>query len=255
MTEWNAAGYSHIATLQEAMAAEVLALLNVTGEERVLDLGCGNGKVTADIATRVPEGYVVGLDASAEMIAFANEHFSHPNLRVETCDIRQLAYREEFDLVVSFNALHWIPDQETALRAIRSAMKPDGLAQLRLVPDGGRKSLEMVLEETRKSARWAPYYEGFHDPYLHLTPEQYAALAERNGLRVHDLHVGDKSWDFGSRAGFAAFGSVTFVEWSKRLPESERPTFVDDVLKRYAELVGDDHTFRFYQMDITLLRQ
>lgn len=255
MTEWNASGYSHIATLQEAMAAEVLALLNVRGDERVLDLGCGNGKVTAQIAARVPDGTVVGVDASAEMIAFAKEHFSRPNLRFETCDIRQIADREEFDLVVSFNALHWIPDQETALRAIRSAMKPRAMAQLRLVPDGERKSLEMVLEETRKAEPWVKYYERFSDPYLHLTPEQYARLAERNGLCVRDLHVSDKAWDFGSRTEFEAFGAVTFVEWSKRLPESERPAFVDDVLRRYAEVAGDDHTFRFYQMDIVLERQ
>jgi trans-aconitate 2-methyltransferase len=252
MTEWNAVGYSRIATLQEAMATEVLALLKVRGDERVLDLGCGNGKVTAQIAARVPEGSVVGVDASTEMIAFATEHFHPPKLCFETCDIRQLVYREEFDLVVSFNALHWISNQEIALRAIRSAMKPDAIAQLRLVPDGERKSLEMVLEETRKSSRWGRYYEGFRDPYLHLTPDEYAALAERNGLHVSNLQVGDKSWDFGSRAGFEAFGAVTFVEWSKRVPESERPAFVEDVLQHYAEVVGDDHTFRFYQMDVEL---
>jgi trans-aconitate 2-methyltransferase len=255
MTEWNAAGYTHIAKLQEAMAAEVLALVEVNGKERVLDLGCGNGKVTAQIAARVPRGSVVGVDASAEMIAFATEHFARPNLRFETCDIRQLAYREEFDLVVSFNALHWIPDQTAALQAIRSAMTPDATAQLRLVPDGERKSLEMVLEDARKSARWATYYEGFRDPYLHLSPERYVALAEKSGLRVRDLGVSDNTWDFGSHAGFEAFGAVTFVEWSKRLPESEHPAFIDDVLERYAEVVGDDHTFRFYQMDITLERK
>ena len=255
MTEWNATGYTHIATLQEAMAAEVLSLLGLKGDERILDLGCGNGKVTAQIASRVPQGSVMGVDASAEMIAFATGHFSRPNLRFETRDIRQLACREEFDLVVSFNALHWIPQQDAALRAIRSAMKPHAAARLRLVPDGKRKSLEMVLEDTRKSARWAQYYEDFRDPYLHLTPEQYSALCERNGLRVTSLHVGDKSWDFGSRAAFEGFGAVTFVEWSKRVPESQRPAFVGDVLQRYAHVAGNDHTFCFYQMDISLVRQ
>ena len=162
MTEWNAPGYARIGGLQEAMAAEVLGLLELTGNERVLDLGCGNGKVTAEIAARVPDGLVVGVDASSEMIAFATTHFppdAHPNLRFEICDIRRLPFREEFDLVVSFNALHWLPDQEEALRAIRSAMKPDGLAQLRLVPDGERKSLETVIEETRKSQRWGVYFQ------------------------------------------------------------------------------------------------
>lgn len=257
MTEWNAPGYARIAGLQEAMAAEVLALLQLSGTERVLDLGCGNGKVTAEIAARVPEGSVVGVDASAEMIAFASEQFpaaAHPNLRFEAGDIRRLRFHEEFDLVVSFNALHWIPDQDTALRAIHCAMKPDAVAQLRLVPDGTRKSLETVIEETRKSPRWSGYFQDFRDPYLHLTPEQYAALAERNGFRVLRIHTADKAWDFKERSAFEASCMVTLIEWTKRLPEDERLEFVRDVLDRYEAITGKESIFRFYQVDVTLTR-
>ena len=261
MTEWNATEYARIAGLQEAMAAEVLALLKLRGDERVLDLGCGNGRITAEIAARLASGSVVGVDASTDMISFSASHYptaAHPNLRFEICDIRRIPFREEFDLVVSFNALHWIPDQDEALRAIRSALKADGIAQLRLVPDGERKSLETVIEETRKSERWAKYFQTFRDPYLHLTPEQYAALAERNGLHVAAVHVRDKAWDFKSDGGFAAFGSVTFIEWSKHIPESECPGFVKDVLQRYRREVclqpEEENTFKFYQMDITLTR-
>jgi trans-aconitate 2-methyltransferase len=261
MTEWNAPGYARIAALQEAMADEVLTLLELEGTERVLDLGCGNGKVTAAIGARVPGGEVVGIDSSADMIAFASSHFpaaSRPNLHFEAHDIRHLPFRDEFDLVVSFNALHWIPDQQKALVSICSAMKPEGHAQLRLVPAGKRKSLENVIEETRLSMRWIRYFQTFRDPYLHLTPDEYALLAEQNGLRVRRLHPSDKAWDFKSRAAFEAFGSVTFVEWTKFLPESERLAFVNDVLDRYqqvaAEHAGEENVFRFYQMDITLSR-
>lgn len=259
MTEWNAPGYARVAGLQEAMAAEVLSLLALTGTERVLDLGCGNGKITAEIAARVPEGTVVGVDASADMVAFATDHFgpsTRPNLRFQTGDIRRLPFQEEFDLVVSFNALHWIPEQDEALRAIRSALKSDGLAQLRLVPAGKRKSLENVIEDTRLSPSWTRYFQEFHDPYLHLTPEQYRDLAERNGLHVHRIYAEDKAWDFKSHAAFLAFGSVTFVEWTKFLPEHERLAFVTDVLNRYRSEVtdqaGEENMFKFYQMDITL---
>jgi trans-aconitate 2-methyltransferase len=256
MTEWNAAGYSSVAALQSAMAEEVLALLHLHGTERVLDLGCGNGKITAEIAARLPQGSILGIDASSDMIAFAREHFPASNAQFTTGDIRQVGFREEFDLIVSFNALHWIPDQDNALRSIRSAMKPDGMAQLRLVPRGERKSLENVLEETRLSAAWSSYFQEFRDPYLHLTPEQYAAAAERNGLLVRRLQVHDKAWDFKSREAFQAFGSVTFVEWTKLLPEDQKPAFVRDVLNRYKNEVcthpGEENVFKFYQMDIVL---
>ena len=72
MTEWDAAEYSRRSGLQEAMAQEVLALLDLKGSERVLDVGCGDGKITAEVATRVPRGEVLGVDASQEMITFAS---------------------------------------------------------------------------------------------------------------------------------------------------------------------------------------
>ena len=245
--------------LQEAMAAEVVSLLDLKGTERVLDVGCGNGKVTAEIASRVPHGTVLGIDSSAEMVAFAMSHFGRSvstNLRFEIADARHMTFRDEFDLVVSFNALHWIKEQDQALRSIRTAIKSNGAAQLRLVPAGKRKSLENVIEEARLSSRWVRYFRGFDDPYLHLTPEQYGAFAERNGLRILRIHTEAKAWDFKSRSAFLAFGSVTFVEWTQFIPEVERLAFVADVLDRYqmvaADEPGEENTFKFYQMDITL---
>jgi trans-aconitate 2-methyltransferase len=257
MTEWNASEYARISSLQAAMAEEVLSLLDLKGTERILDVGCGNGKTTAEIAARVPQGGIVGVDASADMIAFAAAHGAlHPNLQFAVADARRLPYQHVFDLVVSFNALHWIPEQDQALRSIRSAIKQGGLAQLRMVPKGQRKSLENVIEETRLSPRWSGYFQSFRDPYLHLTPEQYGDLAERNGFEIRHTQVQAKAWDFQSRSVFLTFGGVTFVEWTQHLPESERLAFATDVLDRYQQVAtdapGEENFFRFYQMDITL---
>jgi trans-aconitate 2-methyltransferase len=263
MTEWDARDYARISGLQQAMAKEVLSLLSLRGSEQVLDVGCGNGHITAEIAERVPQGSVIGVDPSSEMIAFANHHFctaGRSNLRFQVADACRLPFRDEFDLVVSFNALHWIPEpkQEEALRSLCAAMKPEALGHLRLVPAGKRKSLENVIEETRLSSRWSGYFQNVYDPYLHLTPEQYGALAERNGLRVLRLEMTDKAWDFGSRAAFQAFAAVTFVEWTQHLPDLERSAFVNDVLDRYRIVAedrpGEENTFKFYQMDVTLAR-
>jgi trans-aconitate 2-methyltransferase len=263
MTEWNASEYARISALQAAMAEEALALLELRGRELVLDIGCGNGRTTAAIAARVPLGQVIGVDASQEMIAFASSHFGstagpegQPNLRFEVADARRLPFRDEFDLVVSFNTLHWVPEQDAALRSVRAALKSTGAAQLRLVPRGERKSLEYVLEETRLSSRWADYFKDFRDPYLRLTPDEYRALAEQNGLQVLCTRTASKEWDFHSRAAFFAFGSVTFVEWTRLLPEAERPAFITDVLDRYRLIAcdrpGEENIFKFYQMDISV---
>ncbi len=257
MTEWNASEYARISTLQAAMAEEVLALLDLKGNERVLDVGCGNGKTTAEIAARVPQGEVVGVDPSADMIAFAAAHTAlHANLQFAVADARQLPYQHEFDLVVSFNALHWVPEQGHALRSIRAVLKDGGVALLRMVSKGQRKSLEDVLDETRLSSRWSRYFEGLRAPYLHLTPEQYGELAMECGFAVRRIRVEAKAWDFQSRAAFLAFAGVTFVEWTQHLPEPDRLDFAIDGLDRYRKVAcdapGEENFFRFYQMDITL---
>src|SRR5262249_30655253 len=106
MTEWNAAEYARRSSLQETMAQDVLALLELDRSARILDVGCGDGKITAQIAERAHKGTVVGVDPSHEMINFAAAHFgSVSNLRFQVADARHLPFQKEFDLVVSFNAL------------------------------------------------------------------------------------------------------------------------------------------------------
>src|SRR3989454_2210056 len=260
MTEWDAAEYYRRSSLQEAMAQEVLALLDLKGSERILDVGCGDGKITAEIASRVPRGSVVGVDPSGDMISFAQSHFgpaTRSNLRFLVADARSLPFQNEFDLVVSFNALHWIPEQQTALSSIRSTLVSGGKGQLRMVSKGARKSLENVAEETRRTSRWNAYFQDFDDPYLHLTPEEYAAMAERSGFRILSVSSKDHAWDFGSRMAFAGFCAVGCVAWTSRLPAAERTDFINDVLDRYQAAanhdIGEENTFKFYQMDIGLL--
>jgi trans-aconitate methyltransferase len=259
MTEWNASGYDRISALQAAMAEEALSLLDFRGTESVLDIGCGNGRITSEIAARVPRGRVVGVDASAKMIAFATEHagsLQFSNLEFAVADARHLAFSQEFDRVVSFNALHWVPEQARALESIRAAIRPSGVAQLRMVSKGSRKSLEHVIEDTRQSPRWKQYFQGFRTPYLHLSPEEYAAVAKQHGLTMLHSRIADKAWDFQSRVAFVSFGSVTFVEWTQHLPEAAHHEFINDVLDRYQKIActrpEEENYFRFYQMDITL---
>jgi len=122
---------------------------------------------------------------------------------------------------------------------------------------GTRKSIETVLEETRNSPKWSKYFCEFRDPYLRLTQEEYCSVAQKSGFRLERVQTESKTWDFGTRAEFLAFSSVTMVEWTKRLPESLRPLFITDVLDRYqavaAENPGEENTFKFYQMEVELM--
>src|SRR5262245_30114843 len=259
MTEWDANEYSRQSSLQQAMAGEVLALLDLQGTERVLDVGCGDGQITAEVAARVPHGSVLGVDPSRDMIAFASSHFgppSRPNLRFAEADVRTLPFHDEFDRVVSFNALHWVPEQGAALRSIRAALVNGGQALLRFVPEGRRQCLEGVIEDVRHSARWAGYFTGFQKPYAHFPPEEYGDLASRSGFRVLRMGLEDRAWDFRTREAFVAFGRATFVEWTRYLPEGDWPAFISEVLDRYRTVAADGpqeaNTFKFYQLEVVL---
>ncbi len=255
MAEWNASGYQAVSSLQETMANEQLTRVTLGTHDRVLDIGCGNGKITAAIADRIPEGTVLGVDPSQNMVDFAREHYGssmHPNLRFEIGDARNLPYCQEFDRIVSFNAVHWVPEQAAVLHSVRAALKPGGQALLRFVPDGTRKCLEDVIEDVCRSPQWAHYFAARQRPYAHPLPDAYRALAEQNGLTVLRIEVEDKSWDFGTRQGFFDFCNVTFAEWTRYLPESEWPTFITDVLDRYEPIATKDSVFKFYQMEVVL---
>jgi trans-aconitate methyltransferase len=259
MAEWNASEYSQQSSLQAAMAAEQLGRFLLQGNERVLDVGCGDGKITAEIAKRLPRGSVLGVDPSRNMIEFANQNYGLPalqNLRFEVADARHLPYRREFDRVVSFNALHWVPEQALALRSIHNALEESGLALLRFVPEGERKSLEDVIEDVRRSTRWASNFTNFQKPYAHFSPEDYQQLATQNGFEVIRTEVEDRAWDFKTRKGFIAFARATFVEWTQHIPEGNGLAFVTEVLDRYQDVAASNsqeaNTFKFYQLEVVL---
>ena len=260
MAEWNAPEYSRINSLQEWMGDEQLKRVDLNGSERVLDVGCGDGKITSKIAARLPQGSIVGVDPSHSMIAYAAEHYGPPhfaNARFEVGDARLLGFSGEFDLVVSFNALHWVLDQQAALSSIRAALKPGGRALLRMVSKGDRQSIEAIVDETRGEPRWASYFTGFRAPFVHFTPDEYAALAARSGLAVKEIRVEDRAWDFQTRDAFAAWSRAGFIAWLSKLPEKDWPTFLNESLDHYYAVAGNapgEHVFKFYQMQATMLR-
>ena len=93
--KWNAADYAANSAAQQIWAGELIAQLQLRGDERILDVGCGDGKVTAELARAVPKGLVTGIDASPEMICFARKTFppgKHPNLKFQVMDAREISF-------------------------------------------------------------------------------------------------------------------------------------------------------------------
>src|SRR5215510_13747007 len=104
--EWNAASYDRVSDPQLAMARDVIDRLDLRGDERVLDAGCGTGRVTEELLSRLPDGQLVAVDGSAAMVQQLKRRLGD---RVDAfaCDLLDLALDEPVDAVLSTATFHW----------------------------------------------------------------------------------------------------------------------------------------------------
>ena len=245
LTDWDGASYRRVNTLQRWLAGRALETVDLDGVTSLLDVGCGDGRVTQSLAELIPAGRCVGIDPSPGMIAVAP---SSPGLRFEVGAVETMTFRDDFDMVVSFNALHWVRAQRDALSRIAAALHSGGRAVLVFVCGAERPSVEDVAMAVSSSPRWRPSFAGFTAPYVHPDPVQWQADAESVGLSVTDRRVDDLSWDFGSRDAFAAWCAVGFGGWTDGLRPEDGSAFVTDVVDAYAAETGSDQVFRFTQL-------
>ena len=131
--QWDGIKYQANSSLQYDLGSAVLEKFQFSGIESVLDLGCGDGKLTSLIAKKVPSGQVIGSDMSLSMIKIATQTYADiPNLSFTVKRIEDLAATEVVDVITSFSAFHLIPTQNwpAALSNIHRALKPGGKALL-----------------------------------------------------------------------------------------------------------------------------
>jgi len=257
MTEWSGEEYADISALQRAMADEAVGSLHLAGTERLLDVGCGDGHVTRRLAGMLPDGYVVGIDPSHGMLAEALRRGRRgPSGPVFVrADVRDLPFTENFDAAVSFNALHWVPQQRRALSQIASVVLPGARVVIQVVCAGERSSVESVAMTVCDRPHWAPRFAGFTAPFTHVDPAFFDQLASAVGFVVAALAVTDRQWDFGTRERFARWCSVGSAAWTDRLEVGDRSRFVEEMVSAYEAVSGRPGLFRFMQMRAELVRR
>lgn len=175
---WNTALYDGKNAFVWKHGRGVVELLAPQPGERILDLGCGTGHLTNQIASAGAE--VTGIDKSQSMIEEARRLY--PNLRFEIGDASNFHFDQSFDAVFSNAAIHWMKDQPGVARCVWNALKPAG----RFVAEFGGKGNISALRTALTEAVEAAGEKINSEPFARYYPSigEYATLLEAQGFRM-----------------------------------------------------------------------
>jgi trans-aconitate 2-methyltransferase len=173
--EFDAQRYQRASAHQQEWGRRLIAELNLRGDERILDVGSGDGSLTRQLAAAVPRGSVLGLDASAQMVEAA-QNLEGPNLRFVRMDILDAAYRDAFDVVFSSATLHWVKDHRRLLDVLYGAVRPGGVIRLSFAGDGNCSNLIAVLRELMAESEYRAAFDNFAWAWFMPSVEQYEQL-------------------------------------------------------------------------------
>jgi trans-aconitate methyltransferase len=197
LKQWNGEGYHHHSQIQFAWAQEMLKRISFRGDEHVLDIGCGDGKITANIAAQVPQGKIIGIDRSESMIAFAQRTYSasHKNLHFELRNATDLTYQSRFDLVFSCACLQWIKNQLAVLEGVHMGLVTGGRF-LAVIPDPSY--IDRAID-TAFYTQWREARQKYVKPCVEYNIENYTELLHQAKLRPVSLCTRISSMGFANR--------------------------------------------------------
>ena len=234
--KWDAVDYARSSAGQLRWGRELIAKLQLQGNERVLDIGSGDGKVTAEIASKLPTGYVLGVDNSPEMVALAISSFprnEYANLDFQLADASRLPFHKEFDVVFSNATLHWVLDHRPVLQGIITSLKPGGRILLQMGGRGNASRVVDAVNEVCARPEWRERFTGFQFPYGFYDVGEYFSWLAEVGLTPVRLELIPKVMAHADRLAFEGWLRTTWMPYTRRVQEDRRHEFIEQVAGTY----------------------
>jgi trans-aconitate 2-methyltransferase len=233
MSDWNAAEYHRVSDPQHGWGLRVLERLAPRAGERILDIGCGTGRLTSQISERAGGADVTGTDRSLAMLAQAITHYPGAAMYVQADGVDLPFPDRTFDAVFSTATFHWIKDHDRLFREIHRILKPGG----RLVSQcGGGPNLQELYvraQRLRTTPAFAAYFEGWGDPWHFAAPEQTHERLRQAGFSGIRVTLEPAHTPFPDLATYEEFiTTVCMRHHTERLPEALRQPFVHELARQ-----------------------
>ena len=239
--EWDAAEYEAVSGPQTGWGADFIGIFlerrGLRGDEDAIDVGCGTGRVTELLLRNLPDGTVLAVDASEDMVEAARRRFAgDPRVRVERRDVLRLEVEERVDVIFSTATFHWIMDHERLFNHLARLLKPGG----RLVAQcGGTGNIARTLAVTGRvmgEDRFRDAFAGWEEGWNFADPEATKARLEAAGFEEIETWLHEEFTEFASVEELTRFlRTVVLKHHLTFLPEGERDLFAAAVADGLAE--------------------
>jgi trans-aconitate 2-methyltransferase len=241
--DWDGASYDRISGPMEALGLEVLARLDLRGEETVLDAGCGSGQITEALIERLPRGHAIAVDQNPSMVEAARARLD-PGADIRLADLLDLELERPVDAIFSTATFHWIADHDRLFERLRAILRPGG----RLVAQcGGEGNIEVLRAKADAVVAREPYAEHFIDwrpPWNYAGPRETEERLLSAGFASAACSLQPAPREPEHPREFLA--TIVLGPHVQRLPEELREPFMDDVL----DVLGDPVVVDYVRLNI-----
>jgi trans-aconitate 2-methyltransferase len=226
--EWDASTYDRVSEVQEEWSRGVLDRLDLKGDETVLDAGCGSGRVTKLLLERLPEGRVIGVDASRSMIEKAQQALPDRTEFIVS-DLLALDLDEAVDAVFSNATFHWILDHRRLFERLHGALRPGGALEAQCGGIGNLDEFLNSLENVNGDERFAPYVRGVASTWNFASPGDTEIRLNSAGFEKERCWLEERIEK--PRAPREFLRTVCLGPHLERLPEHLQEEYLDAVLE------------------------
>jgi trans-aconitate 2-methyltransferase len=242
--EWNAAAYHVVSDPQFAWGLRVLDRVQLAGDEDALDAGCGSGRLTKELASRIPAGSVFACDLSLNMARAAAHTLGGVRTTPVVCaDLVSLPFSSRaFDLIFSTATFHWIQDHDRLFAELRAALRDGGRMEAQC---GGGPNLAVIHARAGALAAepiFQACFSAWREPWRFATPEDTERRLLRAGFRNAHCWLEHAPTRFPDADRFRSFvEAVVLRPYLAKLSTADlRKRFVDALVAQAKE---DDPSF------------